>query len=366
MKVLLEQKDLNKLVATVSRAAATNNVVPALAGMMLEVGGGKFTATALDISMGIRMSTAEIQIEQEGRVLVNASHFTELVRKLPAAVITLELKDNKLVVKYGRSKAQLNTLDSADWVGFPDQGFVEKFVMPQSKLKTALQNTIFATAKNHFRQVFTGVLLDVCPTENEIRFVGSDTHRLAYCRCPVKGLEQTEQFIVPAIAASEAARHLQGEDDVSVGMSGNNIMFCWEGFEMFSRLIDGQYPNYHQVIPSAMISSIQINTASIRECVERINSLPNRKDVPSAVTLEIKDNLTLYGKSESAGEINESCEIVEKQGEDMGATFNAGYLLDGLKAMPEQAKLSFSGVQSPSILQANEDYLVVLVPLRVA
>ncbi len=368
MKVLLEQKDLAKLVPIVARAAATNSVIPIQAGMMLEAGGGKLTATSLDLAIGIRMSTAEVQVEKEGRVLVNAHHLNDLVKKLPEGVITLEEQDNKLNIKYGRSRAGINTLQVTDWAGWPDKGYTEKFSLPQDKLKLALQSTVLAVAKSHFRQVFTGVLIDVQPSENEVRFVGTDTHRLAYYRYAAENMPgESWEPIVPAPAVTELIRFLRGDDNCSVGLNGNNIVFCWENFEMFSRLIEGQFPNYHQVIPQNIIGSIDITTEGIRQSVERINALPiTGKNMISCLSLSIKDNIYLRGNSDNIGEINETCEFAEKAGEDIDISLNTAYLLDALKVMPETAKLSFSGPQSPAIMQGSPEYLIVLMPLRVA
>lgn len=367
MKVMLEQKDLAKLVTTVSRAAATNSVVPALSGMMLEVGGGKLIATCLDLAIGIRVATPEVQAETDGRVLVNAHHFTDLVKKLPGGIITLELVNNKLRVKYGRNKADINTLMLADWTDWPDKGYIEKFSLPQDKLRIAFQNTLFATAKNHFRQVFTGVLIDVQPAENEIRFVGTDTHRMAYYRIAADNLPEDWKPVIPAQAVNELTRVLQGEELCSVGVNGNNIIFCWENFEMFSRLIEGQFPNYLQVIPGNTVSSIDFDTAAVRSCVERINMLPvSDKTQVARLSLELKEELALSGSSDLVGEINETCGVTGKVGEDIAISFNATYFLEALKVMPETAKLSFSGAMSASIMQAAPEYLIVLVPLRVA
>lgn len=366
MKVLLEQKDLSKMVTTVARAAASNTTVPILTGMMLEAEGGKLTATSLDLAIGMKMSTAEIQMEESGKVVVNAHHLSELVKKLPSGVITLETVGGKLNVKYGRNHANINTFLESEWVGFPDAGYEDKFVIPQKTLKTALQNVVFAAAKNHFRQVFTGVLIDLIPAQNEIRFVGTDTHRMAMHRVLMENLPESWSPIVPAPAVVELIKLLQGEENCSVGLSGNNIIFKWDDFEMFSRIIEGAFPNYLQVIPQNIVSNVEIDPAKIKECVDRINALPTgNKEIPT-VCLSITDSIKMGGKSENAGDVQEVCAYVSKDGEDIEIKFNTNYFLDALKVMPETAKLSFAGTQSPAIVQGTPEYLVVIVPLRIA
>lgn len=365
MKVMLEQKDLAKLVATVSRAAASNTTVPILTGMMLEAEGGKLTATSLDLAIGIKMSTTEIQLDEPGKVVVNAHHLAELVKKLPTGVITLETKDGKLNVKYGRSRANINTFNETDWVGFPDAGYEEKFCISQKALKAGLQNVVFATAKNHFRQIFTGVLIDNVPAENELRFVGTDTHRMALHRVPLENLTPWKP-VIPTPAVAELIRLLQGEDEISVGMSGNNILFKWGEVEMFSRLIEGEYPDYLRVIPASSVSEVEFDPAKIKECVDRINALPtSNKEVP-VLCLNINGSIEMGGKSADAGEVQEICNYITKNGEDIEIKFNTDYFLDALKLMPETTKIAFAGKQAPAIMQGEPHYLVVLVPLRSA
>lgn len=369
MKIMLEKKDLTPVVSSAARGASNNDIMPILKGMMLEAKEGKLIATALDLEVGIKVSTSEVQLDEEGCVLVNAKNFNDLVAKLPDEVITLQTKDNRLEVKYGRSRCHLKTLDTASWSGWPDREYREKFVIPQEKLKTALQHTIFACAKEHFRNIFKGVLIDVQPEAGEIRFVGTDTHRMAYYRCPIENLAEPFNVVIPAKAAGELTRHLMGPDPINIGMNGNNIIFSSDDFEMYSRTIDGQYPNYLQVIPKDASQYIEFNPEELRGCVERINALP-RDDKKNIMPIKFKcgEELIVTGTSEEAGEIKETCSLVTslKKDDSLDIAFNITYVYDALKTMPDKCKLSFSGEISPAILQSSPEYLMVLVPLRMA
>jgi DNA polymerase-3 subunit beta len=368
MKVLLEQKDLAPLVATASRGASTNSIVPVLAGIMLDAKGGKLTATALDLEIGVRVSTAEVQVENEGQVLVNARSFNDLVQKLPSGVITLEVKNSKLEVKYGRNRANLNILESNSWMGWPEEDRVEKFSIVEDVLRVALQQTAFAAAKNHFRPVFMGVLIDVCPEDGEIRFVGTDTHRLAIYTVKKENLIEKYSVVLPLKAVSELMRNLKGEGEIVLGEVGNNIVFARENLEIFSRTIEGQFPAYKTVIPQTLTSSFSFKTSALRECSERINALPkdDEKNKISALKIKTGTEVLLSAVSLIAGEVNEVFTPSENTGDDIEIVFNSGYFLDALKAMPEEAKISFAGAKSPAIVSGSENYLVVMVPLSVS
>lgn len=239
MKVLLDHKEFYALVTTVSRVAIPNSIIPAI---MLEADGGKLTASFSGSELGIKISSSGIHVKEEGQVLVNASYLNDLVTKLPGGVIYLEEKGNKLVIEYGQNYFEMNTLQ-VEWKGWPDKDYSEIFCLPKSKLKMALKSTAFAAAKRHYREIFTGVLLNTQPAYNIVRFVGADSYRMACYNCAAEKMQKWSwSAIVPGNSINELIPFLQGDDNCSVGVNGNRIIFRWENFEMFSRIIDGKFP----------------------------------------------------------------------------------------------------------------------------
>lgn len=356
MKIQIEQKDLAKLISRVARVAATTSTIPALQGMKLTAKNGKLVAQATDLEIGVRLDTAEIQVHEEGEVLVPARNFEIFVKNLPSEVITLEVSDNRLMVKYGRSKANINLITDTDYPSLPECKD-EILAIPGSALRRALARVLPAVAKTHFRQVFTGVLLDI--QEGKTVFVGSDTHRLNVYEVDTVGKPQ--QVIIPAKTADEIL-HLVDEEEVIVFSNGNNLLLRFGEAEIASRIIDGVYPNYLQVIPSAFVTEANINTSALKQSLQRLLSLPKAGDRVHTTRIALNGTTEISSVSDQ-GEIKEILET-QKTGEDLVISFNSSYLMDAVKLMPEETKISFSGSLSPALLKGEDGFQSVIVPLR--
>ena len=242
MKFNIEKRELSALTTMVYRAASNKNTIPVLSGLLLDLSSANgLTMTATDMEIGICASTSNVDILEEGSVLVNASYFADFIKLLPDTLISIELNtaSSKLQINYGRSSGNINIYREQDYPGLPINKMEDRFVLAQSVLKEALRKTVFAAASNHFRQVFTGVLFDV--QENGIlKIVASDTHRLAYFTCMLA--EKTVEpfkFVIPIRTVNELLRFLDDSDEpIKIASSDNNIIFYKDEFLLLSRLIE--------------------------------------------------------------------------------------------------------------------------------
>lgn len=357
MKVQIEQKDLAALVSRVARAAAVTNTVPVLQSMFLEAAEGKLVAQATNLEIGVKLATGEIQPHEDGKILVNAKNFETFVKNLPSGVITLETSGNMLMVKYGRSKANLNLVTDADYPGFP-KCTDEILTLPAAELKKAITLVSPAVAKTHFRQVFTGVLIDI--QEEKTAFVASDTHRLNILEVEHGGKPQ--QIIIPSRTADELLRI--GDDEVTFFSDGNNLLIKAGDTEISSRMINGQYPNYEQVIPKAFVTEVVAPTTELKQSLQRLLSLPQSKDKVPVTRVTLNGAAEITATADGAGEIKEYLDI-QKNGEDLEVFFNAEYFLGAVKLMPDETRICFSGQVTPAMLTGTDGFRSVLVPLRV-
>lgn len=268
MNIKIEKKDLVALITKAGRGAAHNSAIPQLQVLYMEAANGKLVARATNMEFGIKTSTSELQFDEEGKVLVNAKYFENFVKSLPAGVISLEVKDNKLQVKYARSKANLNLLEGSDYPDWPECQ-KEVITIPGNLLRKGISAVLPAVAKNHFRMVFTGVLMDI--KADKTIWVGSDTHRLAIIE--TEGGGNPQQLIIPLKTAEELLRVVDDED-VVVYTSGNNLLFKTGETEIFSRIINGQYPDVNAVISKDFVSECSVNTETFRQSIARILTLP--------------------------------------------------------------------------------------------
>ena len=374
MKFQINKKEIIALTNIVYRAAATKNTIPALSGLLIEAHSEKgLTFTATDMEIGIIASTQEVTVIEGGRVLVNAQYFSNIIKVLPDTAIDIELdvNKNKLAVHYGRSSMNINISQEYDYPELPLQNTEELISIKQKILKEALRKTGFAAAVNHFRQIFTGVLFDYC--ENTLSFVASDTHRLAFYKQAVEEeVREPFNFVVPIRTVNELLRLLDNsEEKINISISKNNVIFNKENFTFVSRLLEGNYPTYEQVIPASTNTDISIKPEVLLETLERARVLPSddKIKIPN-ILLDIKENeINVMAQSETIGEINDLIDKVQIEGEKyFQITFNTNYVFDIVKVLAgesEELKISLSGPSTPVIFREKdkEDYLYVLVPL---
>lgn len=362
MKVILEKKTLVDMVSTVARAAARNAIIPILGGLHMETKDGKLWFSATDMELGIRASTAEVEVSEPGSALVAAEHLASLVPKLVKGVITLETTDNKLELRHGRNKARINLLEG-DWPGLPSEEQTQRFVLPQDAMKTGLSQVAFAAASKHFRQVFNGILIDI--TDGTLNLVATDTHRLAACEYPVEA--ENWQVVAPARTVAELLRILKPEDGGTIAVStvGNNLLFTWGDFEVSSATISGAYPDYRSVIPSRESAvEVKVNTDDMQSCINRLRILPpdSKQGLLSTLLKIGPENIIIQASSDSVGTVNEICSA-ESSGE-LEIALNQKYLSDALNVMDQETKILFTGPETPAIVQSRENHQVILVPLR--
>lgn len=378
MKFTIEKQDLSLLTTQVYRAASNKNTIPVLSGLLIQVDKEKgLILTATDMEIGMRASTSKVDVIEEGQSLVNAHYFADFIKVLPDSRIIVELDADKgkLKINYGRSSGFINTYREQEYPDLPLQKMEFKTSIPQKLLKEALRKTSFAAAQSHFRQVFTGVLFDFTASAT-LNVVASDTHRLSFftCSLPDSDLEPFS-FIIPTRTVNELLRCLEDIDEpVRIELSQNNVVFYFDHMLILSRLIEGQYPNYEQVIPSAAHTEIKINTQLLVKILERARVMPtdDKLKIPN-VLIQINENEAIVNSfSEIMGEIEEIIEDINITGDNnFKISFNTNYFLDVVKLLAgesEEIDIQLSGSLGPAIIKNPEkdDYLYVLVPLRTA
>lgn len=376
MKLNIEKRDLSSLTTMVYRAASNKNTIPVLSGLLLELDHTKgLTMTATDMEIGICASTANVDVVDEGTVLVNASYFADFIKLLPDGNISMDLntETSKLTISYGRSKGNINIYREHEYPGLPVDKMEYRFSIAQNILKEALRKTVFAAAANHFRQVFTGVLFDI-QNGNQLRIVASDTHRLAYYTHILENAPaEPFKFVIPIRTVNELLRFLEDSDDeIKISTSDNNVIFQKEGFLFLSRLIEGQYPNYEQVIPANFVTNLEIKTHVLATSLERVKIMPtdDKLKIPHLQLSFLEDEIHINSNSEMMGEINEVIEEAAIDGDkELKIVFNTNYFLDAVKIFDQECdslSISLSGSFGPAMLKNNEkdNYIYILVPMR--
>lgn len=375
MKFMIEKKELSSITTMVNRAASSKNTIPVLSGLLIEVSNEKgLVMTATDMEIGIKSSTKNIEIINEGSVLVNSQYFSDFIKLLPDSLIQIELDQEKakLKISYGRSSGFINIYSDFEYPDLPLEKIDYKISLPQKVLREAFKKTAFAAAMTHFRQVFTGILFDL-KEDGCLKIVASDTHRLAHYMFKTEAQVTPMSFIVPTRSINELMRIIDDTDElIDISFSENNIIFSNPDFILLSRVIDGQYPNYEQVIPKSNSSSLLVNTKVLLNTLERAKIMPtDDKTKIQHVQFSLGESeAEVESFSEIMGEIKEIIENLSIEGEkDFKIAFNTNYFLDIVKILQdecEEIRMELSGSLGPVKIfnPASGDYLYVLVPLR--
>ena len=376
MKFTIEKREISALTTLVHRAASNKNTIPILSGLHIQLSHEKgITMTATDMEIGIKASTSNVEVIEEGSVLVNANYFSDFIKLLPDGIISFELnkETSKLNISYGRSTGRINIYQERDYPELPIKKMEYLFSIPQDILKEGLRKTAFAAAVNHFRQVFTGVLFDILDNGN-LKIVASDTHRLAYYTYTLDKEEiEPFKFVIPIRTVNELLRFLDDSSEkINIAMSENNVIFYKDNFILLSRLIEGQYPNYETVIPSSFSTELNIKTHILASSLGRAKIMPtDDKFQIQHVQFSLQENEALLNSfSESMGEISEVIEEIDIEGEkDIKISFNTHYFLDAVKIFENECKsltIKFSGSLTPALIKnpEKENYIYILVPMR--
>ncbi len=365
MKIICEKEKLLEVVQIVQRAVSLKNPLPILSGIKFETKEDRVLLTATDLEIGIQC-TFQAEILEEGRAVIPAKIFTELIRRLPDAPVVLESDSltGSVKVKYGQSEANINGFPVDEFPDFPLPESETQFYLSGDILREVIRQVVFAVAADENRPIFTGVLFEI--SGEEVHVVATDTHRLAWRRVSLNNVgELNINLIVPGKTLNELLRIIGGSDQpVKVTITENQVLFNTDDVCLISRLIGGQFPNYRQVIPREHISRIRIKTRELAEATERAALLT--REGSSIVKFNIQDNMLVISVNTEAGSVREELSVYH-EGEPLQFAFNARYLSDVLKVVgSEEINIEFTGPLSPGILKPVSDmeYLSLLLPVR--
>jgi len=366
--------DLVYGVQVVSRAVSSKNTLPIISGILLKVANNKLILSATDAEIAIECSI-DVEAIEEGSLVVPGKYFTEMVKKLPNGLINLKKTDNfGLIITYEQSELTIN--------GFPDDEFPAlpqiyhndylQGQFNQGMLKKMIKQTAIAASTDESRPVFTGTLLEIL--DNKVTMVTTDTHRLALRRGYWQGNTQDEKIsvIIPTKTMVEISRIISEEDEtVNFIFDQNQVCFSFGSINFFSRVIEGQYPSYNQVIPDVKRckSRIRIKTRKLLEITERASLLvrDELKEKISLIKLNFHDDtLEISSYSPEVGKIYEEMTVF-LEGEPTEINFNSRYLIDALKSVEaEEIYMELTGSLSPGIIRTveNDDYIYLILPVR--
>ncbi|MCB9758115.1 MAG: DNA polymerase III subunit beta [Candidatus Omnitrophica bacterium] len=362
MKIKLEKEQMVGGIQIVQNIVSSKATLPILSNMLLEVRGNKVNLNTTDLDIGI---SCEIPVEiiEEGAITIPAKRFSDIVRELPSGEIIISTKKNNQVdIEGNKCRFKLSGLPKEEFPKFPEFKDKEVIKIGQSILKEMIRLTSFAVSHEESRYVLNGILLEI--SGEIVRMVATDGRRLAKIERKLENaIKKDISVIVPLKAIQEIFRNLTDEGNVSFIATTNQVLFDINGILIASRIIEGEFPNYSQVIPKPATPKIKINTSAFLSAIRRANllSTPDFQAIKFEVFV---DKLVISKTTPDVGESREEV-AAEYGGKEMIVGFNPQYLIDMLKNISvENIELELSGADKAGVIRLGE-YLYLVLPMRI-
>jgi len=366
VKISLERDVLLSQLQTVSRVASTRSAIQALSGVQIVASSAGCELRATDMDVGLRVPL-DATVVREGVVVLPARLLLDVVRSLPADQVSLELRpaEQDTEIVSGSATFHLRTLRTEDFPPFPEPDPESAVAVPaQAFVATALK-VAGSASRDETRPVLTGILISA--SDRELRMVATDSYRLSVKETALETpLSSAFEVNVPARALQELARlATQASDEqLSVSVGQNQILFVLDGVVLSSRLIDGQFPNYRQLLPESFEHELRVASSELTDVVRRI-SLLAQKNAPLRLSFK-PGELTVSAQTPDVGEALEALPVAF-QGEPLEIGFNPEFLRAGLEAIAEgDVLVKLISPLRPGLIEAADEsrFQYLIMPIR--
>jgi DNA polymerase-3 subunit beta len=363
VKFRCERDVLADAVGAAGRAATNRTgTLPVLSGVRMQVDGDLLTVTGTDLELTIRLSVA-VGGERDGAAVVPARLVADIVKALPAGAVAVELHDDEMSISAGRSQFSVRPLSLDDYPAQSEPA-ADAVTLPAAVVADALRQVVRAASTDDARAVLTGVLL--AADDDGLRMVATDSYRLAVRDLPdTSVLASGQKVLIPGRALNELQRVLGDAEELSVRLGDRDATFEAGGTRLSTRLIEGDFPNYRNLLPSSYPNLLTVGKADMLEAIRRVKILA-QDSTPVRLTLG-GDTVRLTAITQDVG--NASDEIdASYDGAEMTVAFNPDYLSAGIDAIDsDDVTLATMDPMKPAVLRGvgRDDYLYLLMPVRV-
>jgi len=366
VKITLARDVLLAQLQTVTRVASTRSAIQALSGVQLVASESVCELRATDTDVSLRVPLAA-DVTREGTVVLPARLLLDVVRSLPAEQVSLELRSAQQDVELvsGNATFDIRTLHAEDFPPFPEPDPESSITLPAEAFVATALKVAGSASRDETRPVLTGILVSASGTE--VRMVATDSYRLSVKETQLETpLSSAFEVNVPARALQELARiaaHAEDED-LQVSVRQNQVVFVLGKVVLSSRLIDGQFPNYRQLLPESFEHELRISGPELRDVVRRI-SLLAQKNAPLRLAFQ-PGELTVSAQTPDIGEAREALPV-GFQGEPLEIGFNPEFLRDGLDAIEEgDVLMKLISPLRPGLLEAGDEsgFIYLIMPIR--
>ena len=360
MKFVCKKSDLLKGVNIVLKAVPSKTTMSILECILIDASANEIKLTANDMELGIE-TKIEGEIAERGVIALDAKIFSEIVRKLPDSDVTIETDASfKTTITCEKAKFNIVGKSGDDFSYIPYIERNEPIVMSQFTLKEVIRQTIFSIADNDNNKLMTGELFEI--EENDLKVVSLDGHRISIRNIELKNNYSHKKVVVPGKTLQEVSKILPGsaEDEVSIFLTDNHIVFEFENTTVVSRLIEGEYFKIEQMLSSDYETKVKINKRELLDCIDRATLLVKEGD-KKPIIMNITDGTMELKINSFIGSMNEDIDIA-KEGKDILIGFNPKFFIDALRVIDEEeVTLYMVNPKAPCFIKDDEGTFIYLI-----
>ncbi len=364
MKFSVTKEKLLECLQQVQNVVSTRTTLPILSNVLLQTNGSEVRLTTTDLDVGVRGSF-EATIEKEGATTLPARRLFSIIRELPSSEIQFDVDGkNAASIRSGQSFFKILGLPEEEFPPLPKFDDSKVVTIRQKDLRDGLRKTSYAISTDETRYVLNGVLFSF--KDNKVTLVATDGRRLAMLDIDLEFPRSHEaDIIVPTKAVTELQRLLTDEGDVRVSVGSGQIAFDLNNTLLVSKLIEGNYPNYRQVIPGEMKERVTLERETFLNSLRRVSLLASDKS--NSIKLNFtKNNIDITANTPEVGEAKESLAVAYK-GREFSIAFNPEFLMAPLRNLTEdEVFLDLIDEMSPGVIKIQSPFLYVLMPMRIS
>lgn len=365
MKIICSKTSLSKSINISLKAVAGKTTMPILECILIDASTNQIKFISNDMELGIE-TIVEGSIEQKGIVALDAKIFSEIIRKLPDSLVTIQTNDSlNIMITCEKSKFNIPGKSGEDFTYLPVIEKEESLTISQFTLKEMIRQTIFSIAVNENNKLMTGELFEI--KDGILKIVSLDGHRISIRNMQLKKQYPDKKVIVPGKTLGEISKILSGEVDsqVNIYFGQNHILFEFDSTIVVSRLIEGEYFKIEQMLSNDYETMVSINRKEFLDCIDRA-SLFIRESDKRPIIIQISDGVMELKMNSSMGSMDEQIDI-EKEGQDILIGFNPKFLMDALKVIDDETiNIYLVNPKAPCFIRDEErHYTYLILPVNI-
>lgn len=365
MRFSINKVELQNAISVVLKGVSTRSTLPVLSGILITAERDRINLQTTDLEVSIQYSAPAL-VEEEGRSVVPGKLFSEIVKNLPDAAVHVRVEEEQAFITCDTSSFSIKALNPDDFPGFPAVDVQQRIDIPFSQFASMVKRVSRVVSRDESRPILTGVLVTL--ESGLLRMVATDSYRLAVTEATLNSAADDFQAVISGSFLSEIASLPKTEANISLALAENQIVVTCQDTVFINRRIEGNFPNYKQLLPDTYVTRATVDVDHLVAGVKRA-SLMGPSSSPVRFDLNVASQTTqISAASQDIGSAQETlaCEI---EGEDIEIAFNYAYVLEGLAAVgSDEVYLEVQSSMKPGIFRAPapENYLYLIMPVRLS